>query len=84
VRAQGPLGDFVAVGKTAKALLALIHAGPNGVTALETGTWALRLAAYVHVLRHQFGLDIQMQREEHVGGWHGRYRLISAVLLDSS
>lgn len=81
LRARGPLGDFIVVGQTAKALLTLIRAGGTGITALEVGTWAFRLAAYVHVLRHQFGLNICMEHEAHVGGWHGRYMLRSAVTL---
>lgn len=83
VKAKGPLGEFVAVGQSAKVLLALLRAGAEGVTALEVGTWALRLAAYVHVLRHEFGLCIEMEREPHEGGWHGRYVLHSAVKIFS-
>ncbi len=32
-------------GQTAKALQALVEAGPRGVTALEAATWAFRFAA---------------------------------------
>ena len=75
---------FEVTGKAAKTLLALLSTGQRGVTALElSNTWALRLAAYVHDLR-KLGLDIQMQREEHEDGWHGRYILITPVeILDN-
>lgn len=81
LKARGPLGEFIVVGQTAKALLALIRAGGTGITALEAETWAFRLAAYVHVLRHQFGLNIHMEHETHDGGWHGRYVLRSPVSI---
>ena len=81
VQAQGPLGEFVAVGKSATALLALDRAGLAGMTALALGTRTLRLANYVHVLRHQFGFVIEIQHEEHTGGWHGCYVLLSSVTL---
>lgn len=58
-----------------RALAALIRAGSNGVTALELSSWAYRLGAYVHTLRHDYGLTIETLREPHEGGWHGRYVL---------
>jgi hypothetical protein len=58
-----------------RALAALIRAGNNGVTALELSSWAYRLGAYVHTLRHDYGLTIETLREPHDGGWHGRYVL---------
>jgi len=58
-----------------RALAALICAGNNGVTALELSSWAYRLGAYVHILRHVYGLAIETLREPHDGGWHGRYVL---------
>lgn len=67
-------------GQTARSLLALREAGLNGLTALEASSWALRLAAYIHDLR-RLGLVIDMEREAHPGGWHGRYRLRSPVTL---
>lgn len=70
---------FEVRGQTARALLALVAAGPRGVTALECGAWAFRLAAYCHDLRRRHGLDIATQREPHPGGWHGRHILWSAV-----
>jgi len=58
-----------------RALAALINAGSQGITALEISSWAYRLGAYVHVLRHEYGLAIETLREPHDGGWHGRYVL---------
>lgn len=58
-----------------RALAALVSAGSNGITALELSSWAYRLGAYVHTLRHDYGLAIEMLREPHDGGWHGRYVL---------
>ena len=58
-----------------RALAALIDAGSQGVTALELSSWAYRLGAYVHTLRHDYGLAIETLREPHDGGWHGRYVL---------
>lgn len=67
-------------GQTARALLALVRAGTSGATAQEESSWAWRFAAYVHDLR-RLGLVIDMEREAHPGGWHGRYRLRSPVTL---
>lgn len=68
-------------GKTARTLDALVAAGQGGITAIEmSNTWALRLAAYVHDLRHA-GLDIKTTREEHEDGWHARYILHTSVEL---
>ena len=58
-----------------RALAALISAGSKGVTALELSSWAYRLGAYVHTLRHDYGLAIETLREPHDGGWNGRYVL---------
>lgn len=58
-----------------RALAALIKAGSQGVTALELSSWAYRLGAYGHTLRHDYGLAIETLREPHDGGWHGRYVL---------
>ena len=68
-------------GQTAKALLALVEAGPRGVTALEAATWAYRLAAYCHDLRRKHGLSIRTDKESHPGGWHGRHVLESDVRI---
>ncbi len=82
ITAIGPNGPLTVTGQVARALEALVHRGSAGVTALELSSWALRLAHYVFVLRSQFGLVIETEREEHDGGWHGRYRLRSPVVID--
>lgn len=81
ITAIGPNGQFKVRGKTAKCLNALVAAGPNGTTALETSSWALRFSAYCFDLRHKHGLDILTLREAHDGGWHGRHVLQSAVKI---
>jgi len=75
---------FVVTGQTAKALHALVAAGDKGITAMECGGWAFRLAAYVRELRKR-GLAIETMRERHddAGGWHGRYVLRSAVIVEA-
>jgi hypothetical protein len=79
--ALGPDGQFTVTGQCAKALTALAAAGARGVTALEVNSWAYRLGAYVHTLRHRHGLAIDTVREPHEGGWHGRYVLRSPVAM---
>lgn len=79
--AIGPKGEFIVWGQTAKALRELVARGDAGVTALEVNSWAYRLGAYVHDLRHIHGLTIETVRELHDGGWHARYVLRSPVLL---
>ncbi len=79
--ATGPDGAFTVTGQVAKALGALLAAGAAGVTALEVNSWAYRLGAYVHTLRHDYGLTIETVRELHDGGWHGRYVLRSPVSI---
>jgi hypothetical protein len=79
--AIGPNGAFTVTGQVAKALAAFVSAGAAGVTALEVNSWAYRLGAYVHTLRHDYGLVIETQREPHEGGWHGRYVLHSPVSI---
>jgi hypothetical protein len=69
---------FEVTGQTARALIALAMAGERGCTSLEVSSWAYRLAHYVLCLR-RLGLQIDMRREEHHGGWHGRYRLRTGV-----
>ena len=81
VTAEGPRG-FVCSGQTARSLLALVEAGPRGRTALEVSTWALRFAAYCHVLRRDHALNIVTIREDHDGGWHGRHVLLDRVMID--
>ena len=66
-------------GQTARALVALVKAGRQGTTALEISSWALRLSAYVHTLRTKHGIDIITRPEEHEGGTHARYVLLTPV-----
>ena len=67
-------------GREAQTLFCLHQAGMNGVTAQELSSWALRLSAYVHKLRHIYGLDIITRREpNHDSGHHARYVLLDAV-----
>lgn len=71
-------------GREAETLIALINSGSHGITALEAfhGGWAVRLAAYVNNLR-RMGVDIRTIREAHEGGSHGRYMLMSPVVIVS-
>jgi hypothetical protein len=64
-----------------RTLAALVMAGAKGVTALEMSSWAYRLGAYVHTLRHDYGLAIETLHEPHDGGWHGRYVLHTPVRI---
>lgn len=79
VHAEGPNGRFYVTGQTGRALLALIGAGEAGQTSNEVASWGYRLAGYVHDLRRLYGLEIEMLKEAHPGGWHGRYVLRSPV-----
>lgn len=81
LKASGPQGPFTVVGQVAKALASLATAGERGVTALEVNSWAYRLGAYVHTLRHEYGLAIETVRELHEGGWHARYVLRTPVTI---
>ena len=72
---------FIVRGQVAKALIALVSAGDDGVSALEVASWAYRLAAYCHELRTRYGLAIRTEREEHSGGWHGRHVLETPVRI---
>ena len=68
-------------GQVARCLLALVEAGPEGRTALEVSSWALRFAAYCHRLRHDCGLNITTEHEAHDCGWHGRHILLDNVTI---
>jgi hypothetical protein len=68
-------------GQTAKALVALVDAGSQGITALGCGAWAFRLAAYCFDLRKEYGLAVRTDREDHEGGWHGRHVLETPVRI---
>lgn len=68
-------------GRIAQTLHALLKASTKGITAAEMSNWALRLSAYIHILRQDYGLSIETVREPHKGGSHGRYILHSNVTL---
>jgi hypothetical protein len=80
---NGHWRPFTVRGQTARSLLALVEAGPEGRTSLEVSSWALRFAAYTHDLIKKHGLDIVTIREDHAGGWHGRHVLRSEVEIVS-
>jgi hypothetical protein len=82
--AAGPNGRFAVKGQTAKALQALVAAGPRGVTAQEVAGWAFRFSAYCFNLRHKHGLEVETLHEKHPGGWHGRHVLRSVVEIVSN
>ena len=81
VRALSPAGPFLVVGQVAKALLALVEAKARGRTALEVASWAYRFGAYIWTLRHEHGLAIETEREDHENGWHARYVLRTPVTV---
>lgn len=68
-------------GRPAQALLWLIHRGDKGITAQEVSSWALRLSAYIHILRRDYKIIIITIREKHDGGIHGRYVLKDVIEL---
>lgn len=73
---------FIVVGQEAKTLLMLHERGNNGATVLDfPGQTGFRLAAYVHALIKNQRLNIEIKRERHEGGFHGRWFLRSNVEL---
>ena len=76
-----PARQRLVIGRCAQALWELHHRGARGVTAAEISNWALRLGAYVHILRKEYGLEIVTLREPHDGGYHGRYVLKTPVVI---
>ena len=66
-------------GQYARTLDALVRSGKAGTTALEISSWALRLSHYIFALRKDHNLKIEMVREPHETGHHGRYILHSDV-----
>jgi hypothetical protein len=81
----GVTQQLTLAGQTARTLETLIQAGPDGITALEVSSWAMRLAVYIGQLRHDHSLVIDMLRESHSSeysqGKHGRYFLKTKVLV---
>ena len=76
----GPL--VTATGREAQSIIALVEAGTNGITSLETfkAGWAVRLGAYIFDLK-AMGVPIRSTREPHDGGNHARYFLDGQVEL---
>jgi hypothetical protein len=71
---------FCCTGREALTLLTLVERGTGGITGIDfPGGPAYRLGAYVHDLRHQFGVGIQTDSESHGIGSHARYRLTTPV-----
>jgi hypothetical protein len=68
-------------GRVAQTLEALMDRGDGGATSgdLSPLGWARRTSAYVHRLRHVFGLAIATRRERHGDASVGRYRLETAL-----
>jgi hypothetical protein len=78
---DGQEQTYFVKGRNAQALLWLVYTKEAGVTALEVSSWALRLGAYIFVLRRAYGLSIATIREPHEGGNHARYVLRETVEL---
>ncbi len=67
-------------GQNAKTLLTLLRTKNNGISTFEGFGFGLpRLSGYICVLRHEYNINIITIREEHIGGWHGRYVLVDMV-----
>jgi len=82
--AIGDLADRVVTlkGRYAWALAELIRAGKNGCTPIDNP--GPRWSAYVHKLRHEYGLQIDTLHEPHAGqfaGTHARYILQTPVSI---
>ncbi len=72
-------------GRNAWALAKLVDAGAWGCTPITHP--GPRWSAYVHRLRHDYGLRIETIHEEHTGafpGYHARYVLRSVVSIVST
>jgi hypothetical protein len=71
---------FAVTGRAAQTLLTLSGKGAKGITVFDfPGGVGFRLAAYIHLLKTQNGLAIEISREPHNGGSHGRWYLRSNV-----
>lgn len=68
-------------GRVAQSICWLVERQQNGITAAEMSNWALRLGAYVHILRHKHHVNIRTDMEPHEGGSHGRYVLVSSITI---
>jgi hypothetical protein len=73
---------FIVKGRDAWALSELVRCGQRGCTPIDNP--GPRWSAYVHNLRHAYGLSIETINENHGGlfaGTHARYVLRSQVQL---
>ena len=70
---------FKLSGQKCRTLIALIKNKNKGITALEVSSWSFRLAAYVHILRSKFNLNIITIKEAHKWGFHARYHILDKV-----
>jgi hypothetical protein len=71
---------FTCKGQEAKTLLLLTEKSTAGVVAYDfTGGPPFRLPAYTWALMRNHGLNIETLREQHEGGWHGRFVLHTPV-----
>ncbi|HEV7246569.1 MAG TPA: hypothetical protein VGN93_06205 [Shinella sp.] len=74
--------EIIVPGRQAWTLERLIDAGSRGLTTIDHP--APRTSAYVHFLKKDFGINIDMVRESHKGafpGVHGRYFLKTEIQL---
>lgn len=68
-------------GRHAQTLYWLLYHRYDGITPISVCNTAWRLANYVFYLRRTCKLDIQTEKEPHVGGYHARYFLLSDVTV---
>lgn len=74
-----PIVTKITARTIARTITALTEAQGRGITAQEMSSWAFRLGAYVHILKRDYGLDIETLKEKHKHGWHGRYVLHTRI-----
>lgn len=78
-------GDIVmkANGRQGQTLYWLCKTQNKGITALEMGTWAIRLAVYIYALRHRFNINITTIKEPQSDGLgtYGRYILQDKITI---
>lgn len=79
-RTDGTSHEILVKGRWRWALECLLRAGPKGCTPIDTP--GPRWSGYVHLLRHEYQVEIETIREKHGGpfeGTHARYVLKSGV-----
>jgi hypothetical protein len=75
---------FTLRGQEARTLVTLNNRRNLGVTVFDfQGGVGYRLAAYIHTLAKRHFLNVEMTREKHEGGWHGRWFLKSQIEIIS-